>query len=310
MSDIVLDYTNVMADAVGADNGLTPEQMKALAGLASASHKTLATARKKGKLPFFDLPFKVAEAKKIARDAKALQKKFDTLVVLGIGGSALGTIALREALLPSTHNTLSAAKRNGAMRLVVLDNIDPDQFAEAMATLDLKKTLFNVISKSGSTAETAAQFLIVTDLLQRKIGKGWTKQMVVTTDPKGGSLRPLVEKFKLKSYEVPDGVGGRFTVFTPVSLFPAACAGIDIVALLAGAARMAERTKEAKWMKNPAYLFAGVNYLLDTVKAKKMLVMMPYSSKLFTVADWFRQLWAESLGKKVDHDGNRVHTGQ
>ncbi len=310
MTDIVLDYTNIMADAVGAENGLTAAQMKALSAMASASHKRLSTARRKGTLPFFDLPLKTGAAKKIVRDAKGFRKKFDTLVVLGIGGSALGTIALREALLPSTHNSLTRAKRKGGMRLIVLDNIDPDQFSEILATLDLKKTLFNVISKSGSTAETAVQFLIVTDLLQKKIGATWTNHMVVTTDPKGGSLRPLVKKFKLKSYEVPDGVGGRFTIFTPVSLFPAACAGIDIVALLKGAGRMAERTKEANWKKNPAYLFAGVSYLLDTVKAKKMLVMMPYSSKLFTVSDWFRQLWAESLGKKVDTDGNRVHTGQ
>jgi glucose-6-phosphate isomerase len=309
MADIVVDYTNIMAPAVGKANGLTDEEIAALAPLAKEAHKRLAVPRKKGKLPFFDLPYKIADAKKIVREAKKFQAAFDTLVVLGIGGSALGTVALREALLASNHNELSAKKRPG-MRLLVLDNIDPDQFADLLGGLNLKTTLFNVISKSGSTAETAAQFLIVTELLRKRLGSAWKRHLVVTTDPRGGSLRPLVERFRLKSYEVPDGVGGRFTVFTPVSLFPAACAGIDIVALLNGAARMADRTAEAKVVKNPAYLFAALSFLLDTRKAKKMLVMMPYSSKLYTVADWFRQLWAESLGKKVDWDGNRVHTGQ
>ena len=309
MSDIRIDYTNVMANAVGDENGLTDESLSALSGRATSIHAELGRRRDGGDLPFYDLPYRTEEARQVARAAKKIQKNFQNMVVLGIGGSALGTTALFKALLHSAHNSLPAQKRKG-VRLFVMDNIDPDDFRETLATLKLKDTIFNVISKSGSTAETMSQFMIVTALLKKKIGRGWKKHLVITTDAKSGPLRAIAEKEKIKSFVVPDGVGGRFTVFTPVSLLPAAAAGIDIMGLLRGAARMDERLREKTITGNPAYLFASVNYLLDTSSGKKMIVMMPYSSKLKDIADWFRQLWAESLGKKHDLDGAPVHVGQ
>ncbi len=309
MSDIVIDYSCVMAEAVGQKNGISGEGLIALQKRASLIHKKLARKRKSGELPFYELPYKTAEAKKIVSAAKRIRKNFRAMVVLGIGGSALGTAALFNALCHSRHNSLPPKKRGG-LKLYVADNIDPDSFAELLSTLKLEETIFNVISKSGSTAETMAQFMIVTDLLKRKIGRGWKKHLVLTTDVKAGALRKIADDNKLKTFIVPEGVGGRFTVFTPVSLLPAACAGIDILELLKGAADMDGRCLGNKILQNPAYLFASVNYLLDTTKAKKMIVMMPYSGKLYIVADWFRQLWAESLGKRRDYDGNPVFVGQ
>ncbi|VAX17507.1 Glucose-6-phosphate isomerase [hydrothermal vent metagenome] len=309
MSDIVIDYTNVMAESVGPESGLTMEGFSALRPREKKIHKQLAKRRKSGDLPFFDLPYKTADAKKLVTAAKRLRKDFSTIVVLGIGGSALGTTALFNALCHSRHNSLPASKRNG-MRLFVEDNIDPDHFSELLSTLKLKETVFNVISKSGSTAETMAQFMIVANILSSKIGKGWKKHLILTTDAKSGALRKIADKNKIKSFIVPDGVGGRFTVLTSVCLLPAAAAGIDILGLLKGAARMDERIQNDSILLNPAYLFAAANYLLDTTKAKKMIVMMPYSNKLKDVADWFRQLWAESLGKRRDFDGNPVYAGQ
>ncbi|MBI5816315.1 MAG: glucose-6-phosphate isomerase [Nitrospinae bacterium] len=308
--DIVLDYTNALTAAIGGENGISVENIRALETAGGRVHAELAIKRRDGKLPFYDLPGKTAGAKEIVKAAARLRKDFDTMVVLGIGGSALGTTALVSALRHSFHNSISAKKRGG-MKIFVVDNIDPDQFSDLLSTLKLGETVFNVISKSGSTAETMSQFMIALNLLKKKFGKkDWRKHIVITTDAKSGILRKIADDNKLKSFLVPDGVGGRFTVLTPVSLLPAACAGIDIVKLLKGAARMDLRCREASIMKNPAYLFAAVHYLLDTSKAKKMTVMMPYSSKLYYVADWFRQLWAESLGKKTDVDGRPVHVGQ
>ncbi|VAX17003.1 Glucose-6-phosphate isomerase [hydrothermal vent metagenome] len=309
MSDMVIDYSCVMAEAVGQENGISEESLTALQKRASGIHRKLALKRKSGKLPFYELPYKTAEAKKIVSAAKRIGKNFTTMVVLGIGGSALGTTALFNALRHCRHNSLPPKKRGG-MKVYVADNIDPDSFAELLSTLKLKETVFNVISKSGSTAETMAQFMIVTDLLKRKIGRGWKKHLVLTTDVKAGALRKIADENRLKTFIVPEGVGGRFTVFTPVSLLPAACAGIDILALLDGAQAMDKRCASRDILKNPAYLFASVNFLLDTTKAKKMIVMMPYSGKLYSVADWFRQMWAESLGKRRDYDGNPVFVGQ
>ena len=309
MSDITLDYTNITSRAIGAENGLSDEEIFSLASKEKSVLDNLFSQRASGDLPFFDLPYKEAEAKKIVKAARALRKKFSNMVVLGIGGSALGTTALFTALRPMNHNSLSATKRGG-MRLFVADNIDPDWFEALLKSVKLKDTVFNVISKSGSTAETMSQFMIIVDLLKRKVGKQWKRHLVITTDAKTGILRPIADKHKIKSFLVPDGVGGRFTVFTPVSLLPAACAGIDIEKLLKGAARMAERCSNTDPAQNPAAVFAATHYLLDTKKGKKITVMMPYSSGLYTIADWFRQLWAESLGKKEDLKGNPVYVGQ
>lgn len=309
MSLVTLDYTDVLADAVGKKNGITEEMLKALSKRGNAIHRNLTGRRKKGGLPFYDLPFDKKETSKIIKAAKNLNEKFSTMVVLGIGGSSLGTLALMNALKPASHNNLSNAKRGG-MRLFVADNIDPDAFDELLGGLKLKDTVFTVISKSGSTAETMSQFMIVVDLLKKRLGKEWKKHLVIITDRQAGILRPIAETEKIKSMVVPDGVGGRFTVFTPVSLFPAACAGIDIRALLKGAGEMEKNVTLPGIRKNRAYLFAAIHYLLDTARSKKMTVMMPYSNSLYLTADWFRQMWAESLGKRYDLAGNEIFVGQ
>jgi glucose-6-phosphate isomerase len=179
----------------------------------------------------------------------------------------------------------------------------------------LKTTIVNVISKSGETAETAAQFMIYRELLRKKLGKDFGKQMVVTTDAAKGTMHQIateIEQYK-HVLEVPPDVGGRFSVLSQVGLFSAAMCGIDIDALLAGAAEMKHRVEtplnERPWRKNPACVLAVVNYLAMARKGKPMHVMMPYSNRLYSLADWYRQLWAESLGKRLSKDGREVFVG-
>ncbi|HJM82132.1 MAG TPA: glucose-6-phosphate isomerase [Nitrospinota bacterium] len=310
MNDIVIDYTNIFQEIIGEENGITEEAITALNNRAKDIHKDLVARRKSGDKPFYDLPYEMEKTNKLIRAAKQIQKQFTTFVVLGIGGSALGTTALLTALGHPIHNNLTSNKRNGACRLLVADNIDPDEFSALLSSLKISDTVFNVVSKSGSTAETMSQFMIVQKLLEKKLGEKWKKHIIVTTDANSGTLRNIADKFKLKSFVVPDAIGGRFTVLTPVCLLPAAAAGLDVIGLLKGAARMDKRCSKAEIRKNPAYLFASIHYLLDTTRGKKITVMLPYSYRLKDVSDWFRQLWAESLGKKVDVDGNHVHLGQ
>lgn len=308
---IIFDHDNLMAAAVGSDNGITHAELKAFRPESLRAARLIADQRAAGKLPYIDLPTKTKDARIIIDRAMRAREQFDTVVVLGIGGSALGTIALRDALTNASHNFLPPKKRGG-MKLLVLDNIDPDYFGETLDRLDLKNSVFNVISKSGSTAETAAQFLIVAQALKDRIGRNWTKHLIVTTDRSEGSARALADELRLDSFIVPAGVGGRFTVFSPVSLLPAACAGIDILALLAGA-RAARRSIDrapGEAIESVAYRFGALSYLLDRKKGKRMIVMMPYSSKLYMISYWFRQLWAESLGKETAIDGATVNTGQ
>ena len=195
------------------------------------------------------------------------------------------------------------------MRMFFADNIDPVRLDGMFEAADPRKTLYNIITKSGSTAETMGTFLLVREALESAVGGDWRKHVVVTTDLEKGDLRAIADDEGIESFAVPDGVGGRFSVLSPVGLVPAVCAGIDIRGLLAGAAAMDTRLRAASVMENPACLYSMYQYLLDRDKGKSVSVMMPYSSGLYGLADWFRQLWAESLGKRYDLDGGEVHVG-
>ena len=308
MNDISLDYTGLMEDVVGEKHGLTVKLIESLSGRAEKIHKNLIELKEKGEIGFYDLP--KIDTRDIKRFAAKIRGKYENLIILGIGGSALGTTAVQTALGHSFSHLLKKQKRNGYPRLFVADNIDPDVFDELLRVTEPKKSLYCVISKSGSTAETMAQFLIVQRMLEQKLKGKWKKRIVVITDGEKGPLRSIAREHGLASFEVPKNVGGRFSVLSAVGLVPLACAGVDIDALLAGAARMDERCGAADLMQKPAYLFSALCYLADTKKAKSSIVMMPYSSKLYGIADFFRQLWAESLGKRFDKTGKEVHTGQ
>ena len=172
-----------------------------------------------------------------------------------------------------------------------------------------EETCFNVISKSGATSETMTQFLIIADVLEKK-GLNLPDHMIFTTDESRGNLIKIDNKYggKFKKYVLPDGVGGRFSELCPVGLLPAAVLGIDIRGMLAGAAYMDGLCSKPSVAINPALACAALQYI--TMKqGKNINVLMPYSDNLKLIADWYCQLWAESLGKAVDNDGNKVHTG-
>src|SRR5207249_10125735 len=147
-------------------------------------------------------------------------------------------------------------------------------------TPKLKKTIVNVISKSGETAETAGQFILFRDLLQSKLGKKYKDNILATTDPKGGTLREICNQEGYRTLEVPDGVGGRFSVLSAVGLFSAAMTGIDVDAMMKGCQDMDKRVKEAEVTKNPAAMLAAIHYLLNA-RGKVMSVMMAYSTSLY-----------------------------
>lgn len=304
------DYTRMMANAVGSAHGITAAELKRFMKKAAQSARAVHSLHNAGQLPFMDLPAKTRQAADIARYAERC-KQYENFVVLGIGGSALGTIALQSALNPAFYNLMPAAGRGGRPRLFVEDNVDPDRIANLLEVIDPRKSLFNVISKSGSTAETMAGFMVARDAVARRVGvKNLKKHFVATTDKEQGHLRKIVDREGWDSFVVPDGVGGRFSVLTPVGLLPAAAVGIDILALLKGAAAMKRRCSGDSLESNPALLAAALQFLACTTKGKSINVMMPYSQGLRDVADWYRQLWAESLGKAANRAGQTVYAGQ
>ncbi len=305
---LTLDYTNFLAEAIGPEHGLGAGDLADGTEAARAAFEAVRSERGTGWLRWTLLPGQTEMADDCVRTWADRAGRFENVVVVGIGGSALGAIALRSALCHPFHNELPAESRPGA-RLYVLDNADPVRCAGLLEMLDLRKTLFNVITKSGSTAETAAQFLCARAALEKRVGSSWPEHFVFTTDAEKGDLRKLAGAEGVASLTVPDGVGGRFSVLSPVGLFPAAAMGIDARGLLAGAAQADARCASFDWQHNPALGLAVLLWLLDTRRGKHVHVLMPYSSALADVADWYRQLWAESLGKNVTLGGQPCAVG-
>ena len=285
---IRLDLNGLLATAVGAE-GLAADDLARLEPTLARVRDGLATRRAAGELAFAELPYRRDDVRSVHDAANALATDFDTLVVLGIGGSALGARALIAAL----------GDEAVGLDVVVADSIDPDAFGVTLARLDVKRTLFNVVSKSGETAETMAQFLVVRDRLLRELGAvDYKKHIIVTTDAQRGALRQIVNDEGFRALPIPAGVGGRFSVLSPVGLFPAAAAGVDVEELLAGAAHMDERCKAAtSALEDPACVLAAAVATFASERRKPIVVLMPYCERLGCVADWFCQLWAESLGK-------------
>ncbi|HEX6926873.1 MAG TPA: glucose-6-phosphate isomerase [Longimicrobiaceae bacterium] len=303
-----LDYNNMLSPRLGG-RGIDPEALTGLRERFAAVHEDTARRRREGELGFFELPYASELVDQIERFANGGGQAFENVVVLGIGGSALGTIALRTALLNPFWNELSSEERDFYPRLYVIDNPDPVTFSAFLDHIDLRKTLFNVISKSGGTAETMSQMLVVRARLEAELGEGYRGHLLFTTDPSKGVLRRLAEAEQIATLSVPPNVGGRFSVLSSVGLLPAALVGIDVRELLAGAAEMVDRCATPELERNPAGVYACLQYLADTQAGAPIHVMMPYSDRLRDVADWFRQLWAESLGKQRDREGKEVFVG-
>lgn len=237
----------------------------------------------KKEVGFTELPFSSTEHIKALVEKK--RRFTDTLVLIGIGGSSLGA----ECLINAVKGRCSS--------FFVLDNADPDKFASVISSIDLRRCCFNVVSKSGSTAETIANFMALIEAAKDKMGwEELKKRLVITTDPEKGSLRELCQKESIDSLSVPPNVAGRYSVLSDVGLFPAEYIGINTDKTLNGAKKAHRDTFKDAPLKNPALLIAGIHWL-SYLKGKTISVMMPYSERLSLFADWFRQLWAESLGK-------------
>jgi glucose-6-phosphate isomerase len=290
-----IDYTNMMGDIV--NGGVAASDWAAAARTFERAHAGLIRRRDAGELGFLALPGDDALHRQSTDFAERVRGRFDDVVVLGIGGSALGPIALRTALLEPQWNALTGKERGGRPRLHVLDNVDPRTIAALLERLSLGSTLFIVTSKSGGTAETMAQYLVVRDRLARALREDAKDHIVFITDPEKGALRAIARADGIPALDIPPAVGGRFSVLTPVGVLPAALVGIDTSALLAGAGAIGSACTEPVLAQNQAGVFACLQHLADTKQGRHVQVLMPYSDQLRDLADWFVQLWAESLGK-------------
>ncbi|MCE2454521.1 MAG: glucose-6-phosphate isomerase [Gemmatimonadetes bacterium] len=254
--------------------------------------------RAEGELAFLDLVHDRDLVEEVKRTAD--RRSYEDVIVFGIGGSALGTRALRDAILGPAWNA-DARNRRGLPRLHVVDNPDPDTVGSLLARVDPAKTLYNVVSKSGRTTETLALYLTATESIARALGSRATAdRLVFTTSPDSGPLRRIARDEGIATFSIPTGVGGRFSALSAVGILPLALAGADIDALLDGAAQMAERCRKTSLKRNPAGRLAVSLVRAERISGRRIVVFMPYGDRLTACGRFFQQLWAESLGKRPD----------
>jgi len=288
MANVAFDYTNL----VEVEGGIVEEELRDLRPRLEGGVDDFL----KDPPGFMGLP----KTTGLSEPSKALAGEVRAagatdFIHIGIGGSALGPIALHHALNHPYYNLL--APRSGP-RLHFAENTDPATLAAILDVTDLRNTWVNVVTKSGSTAETIANFLVVRGALVEALGEsGYGERVVFTTDPEEGYLTQIASREGTKTLPIPPDVGGRFSVLTPVGLFPAAVTGLDVDALLRGAAQCADEVTE-RGADHPAVEGAAYHYLMDTARGRNVRVMMPYADSLDRFAAWFVQLWAESLGKE------------
>jgi glucose-6-phosphate isomerase len=306
---IRLSYGRLFQDRLDGRHGLPRTRLADLAARFGDVQREVTRRREAGEYGFYRLVDQAVTVRGITGFAEGLGQAHDHVLVLGIGGSALGTKALLAALRRPAWNEWDDEGREFFPRLTVLENVDPTSIAAALRRIDPRRVLVNVISKSGGTAETMAQYLVVRQWLEEALGPAAYRHLVFTTDPARGALRELAGREGIATLDVPPEVGGRFSVLSPVGLLPAALVGIDIEALLAGARRALERARSDDLRQNPAALYAALHWAADTDLGARIHVLMPYSDRLREFAEWYRQLWAESLGKRVDREGRAVHVG-
>ncbi len=286
---VKIDYTSVMAETIGERDGILREELLSFRHFISDIHSRI-QREKENRFFFTKLPYQ--DTSEIKEYADYIRSEFDYFVLVGIGGSSLGAQMLFESLTWLNHNSFNYPK------FYVLDNVDPEKFEAIMEKVELEKTCFNIVTKSGSTVETIANFSIILDLLKQNFGEEYKKHLIFTTDPEKGFLRKFGNENGIKMFDIPPKVGGRFSVLSPVGLLPAAVLGIDVDKLLQGAKKMDLICSIEEHVEhNPAYLIAIVHYLANMRRGKTIAVMMPYSERLSAFVDWWRQLWAESLGK-------------
>lgn len=307
-SKITLDWSSCLEENIGS-GGIKREEIFSLEERLSRIEQKIDEEICNKKLGFYFLPDSKEIINEIKEYVSSLPDTIQDVIVCGIGGSCLGPKAIYSALKHPYYNLLSYEQRGGR-RLFFLDNVDPILNRGVFDIVKPEHTLVLVITKSGSTGETAAQLLLFCKWLKENLKDNYKEHLVFITDPTSGALKKLGDELNIKMFYIPPNVGGRFSVLSPVGLLPSALAGINIDSLLEGAYQVREKMKREKQLENPAVLFAVISYVAYRLYKLRTLVMMSYVNGLYDTVDWFRQLWAESLGKKYSKTKEIVYEGQ
>lgn len=278
-----------MQDEIGV-HGLSEDEISSILTSLSAGFNKIKNREFVGAAPILDLPSQTDDFEAIETLAEAIRRRFNHVVVVGSGGSGLSGSALL-AFAPCVSPSFD-----------FLDNIDPDMMEDVLAKLQLENTCFIFISKSGTTVETLSQLYVLIDIVKRKSGRSTvTAGFIIITEPEAvegtNPMRALAREYNMRVLDHATDIGGRFSILTNVGLLPAAIAGIDIQALRIGAKKMVEQFNEAKTPADFAPAIGAAMQFCFYQRSRNISVIMPYSQRLSGLAAWYRQCWAESLGK-------------
>ena len=293
-----LPYNHLVEDCLAArigDNGLSSAHLDNLLNLLDGAHNELCANYKSGALPLLKLPEAREDLKILQPIAARYRSDFSDVVILGTGGSSLGGKALYEMARPK-----KAKPNEGWPKLHIVTNIDPFSFGALFDNLDYSTTGFIVISKSGGTVETVMQFLSILPRLIETVGVGGLKNSVtLITEPGDNPLRRIGVKYNIPILDHDPNIGGRYSVLSLVGMLPAMIAGLDAVEVRRGAEIVLQGALESKKHEDcPASVGAAISVGLNQHKNITSTIMLAYSDRLGSLARWYRQLWAESLGKQ------------
>jgi glucose-6-phosphate isomerase len=286
------DTKNCFADAIG-DRGLDVDSYSGVLEEASVALDAIREAYKNNSIPMLGLPEASSDIESLKPLVERCRRDFDTMIVLGTGGSSLGGQTLCSLA------DVGFGPQAGSPRLYFIDNVDPNTFETLFKCIDVGRTGFIVISKSGSTAETIAQFIVCLNAIDHCVGEEKAAGHVfMIVDPGDNPLRRIADNRGMTTLDHDPDVGGRFSVLSNVGLLPAMISGLDPMAIRAGATHVLKAALEAKSPADcKAAVGAAISISLFRDKGATSTVIMPYADRLSNFGQWFQQLWAESLGK-------------
>lgn len=289
---IRLDYNNAF---------IKKSELENLSNIIKKNHNLIHEKKGAGNdyLGWLELPSKYhkEELDRIKRVAERIRNNSDVLIIIGIGGSYLGARACIDALSSQFYNILPKCKRKTPEIYYVGNNISSDYILDLFEVIEDKEISVNVISKSGTTTEPAIAFRIFKEYMEKRYGKEEAKNRIyATTDKKKGALKTLANSEGYQTFTIPDDVGGRYSIFTPVGLLPIAVAGIDIDKLMDGAKSAEIEYSNDNIVENPCYQYATIRNILHS-RNKDIEILAYYEPALYYVSEWWKQLFGESEGK-------------
>ncbi len=291
---ITYDYTNLLSENIGKKNGIEDKEIKNIDALINNAYKMTFEAPCEGMKAIVD-NLEQVDIKAIIDLADRIKQNFEYFVLFGLGGSSLGGLTILKALCPNMYN--AKAQEQGKIKFFIEDNIDPDKLEDLLNNIEVEKTMFCVVSKSGQTVETLSQFFLVKQKCENVVGENWSKHFVILTDDNQKFLNTLAKEQNMEVMYIPTNLGGRFSVLSVVGMLPASVLGLDIRQFVDGAKNMYKHAQYKDIKKNPVLCSAVYDYL-NYLKGKNVAVLVAYTDKFKYFGEWYCQLWAESIGKK------------